>query len=142
MKSTTVSFINFTDIANHLQLTVDEMDAVYKYGFSNVSWGDAAYTLIGNNYAVRCIVNALMAYYDELNDNDGDIVRCIVSGVMAYYDELDDNEGDIPPRSIPDRILIKMRSGTAIRDRILTEDEVCTKFWEIVGQWDYVNLEN
>ena len=120
MKSTTVSFINFTDIANHLQLTVDEMDAVYNYGFSNVSWGDADYTLIGNNYAVRCIVNAL----------------------MAYYDELDDNEGDIPPRSIPDRILIKMRSGTAIRDRILTEDEVCTKFWEIVGQWDYVNLEN
>lgn len=98
MKSTTVSFVNFTDIANHLQLTADELDAVYNYGFSNVSWGDATYTLIGNDYALRCIVNALMTHYDELND-----------------DEL---------------------------DRILTEDEVCTKFWEMVEQWDYVNLEN
>ena len=106
MKSTTVSFVNFADIANHLQLTADELDAVYDYGFSNVSWGDATYTLIGNDYALRCIVNALMTHYDELNDNDG----------------------DIPSRSIP--------------DRILTEDEVCTKFWEMVEQWDYVNLEN
>jgi len=47
---------------------------------------------------------------------------------MTHYDELNDNDGDIPSRSIP--------------DRILTEDEVCTKFWEMVEQWDYVNLEN
>lgn len=106
MKSTTVSFVNFGDIADHLQLTEDERVAITDYGFDNVSWGDATYTLIGNDYAVRCIVNALMMYYDELNDNDG----------------------DIPSRSVP--------------NRILTEEEVRTKFWEVVAQWDYVNLES
>ena len=45
-----------------------------------------------------------------------------------YYDELNDNDGDIPSRSVP--------------NRILTEEEVRTKFWEVVAQWDYVNLES
>jgi len=103
MKSTTVSFVNFGDIAAKLQLTEDERVAITDYGFDNVSWGDADYTLIDNNYAVECIVSGLLAYYDESN----------------YHAE---------DRSVP--------------NRILTEEEVRTKFWEVVEQWDYVNLES
>ena len=88
MKSTTVSFVNFGDIAEHLQLTEDERVAITEYGFDN---------------AVECIVSGLLAYYDESN----------------YHAE---------DRSVP--------------NRILTEEEVRTKFWEVVAQWDYVNLES
>ena len=88
MKSTTVSFVNFGDIAEHLQLTEDERVAITDYGFDN---------------AVECIVSGLLAYYDESN----------------YHAE---------DRSVP--------------NRILTEEEVRTKFWEVVAQWDYVNLES
>ena len=88
MKSTTVSFVNFGDIAEHLQLTEDERVAITDYGFDN---------------AVECIVSGLLAYYDESN----------------YHAE---------DRSVP--------------NRILTEEEVRTKFWEVVAQWDNVNLES
>lgn len=102
----TTSFVSFLDIAQHIGLTQEEVDAVCDIGFSNVSWGDADYTLIGNNYALECILGGLLTYYDILNDNDG----------------------DLPSRAIP--------------ERTLTAQEVRTKFWEIVGKNDYVNMES
>lgn len=103
-KSKTVSFVSLSEIYDHLQLTDDEVDTIATYGFSNVSFGDADHTLIGNHFALSCITDGMLNYYDELNDTVGE-----------------------PSRNIP--------------ERILSPEEIAQKFWEIVGQNDYVDLE-
>lgn len=90
----TVTCVSFSSLTAYLGLTDDEVQAICDYGFSNVSWGDADYTLIGNNFALECIVSGLLSYYDET---------------------------DTEPR--------------------VTEQEVRTKYWEIVERNDYIDLE-
>lgn len=62
-----VSIVSLWDVFNHMGFTEAEMEAVRSYGFRNVTWGDAVYTLIGNNFALACIQDAMESYYDELN---------------------------------------------------------------------------
>ena len=84
----TVSFVNIDQVLNHIGYSEDEAEQVLDAGFSNVSWGDAVYTLIGNKFALHCI-----------------------------------------------------HAGNVYLDTPLVEDAVNMRYWEVVGQDDYVNME-
>lgn len=83
-----VGFVNISDVLEHLGYSEDEQDEILDAGFSNVTWGDATYTLIGNNFALHCI-----------------------------------------------------HRGNVYLDVPLAEDAVTMRYWEVVGQDDYINME-
>ena len=68
----TLTAISLWDILDHMELRQEEQDAISDFGLSNVSFGDATYTLIGNNYALSLIQDSIMEYYDELESLEGD----------------------------------------------------------------------
>ena len=65
-----LTVISFWDILDHIGFGDGEVEAISDYGLSGVSFGDAAYTLIGNNYALHLIQESIATYYDELNSGD------------------------------------------------------------------------
>ena len=67
-----LTVISLWDILDHMEFRQEEQDAVSDFGLSNVSFGDATYTLIGNNYALSLIQDSLEEYYDELESLEGD----------------------------------------------------------------------
>lgn len=104
----TVTCIQLWDVLDHIGFNDEEIEAISDYGFSGVSWGDATYTLIGNNFALDCIQTAIVSYYhDWLNGEDG----------MGT-----------PSRNLPEHIWSK--------------EEIAEKFWQVVGEDDYINLES
>ena len=68
----TLTVISLWDILDHIGFSDVEVEAISDYGLSYVSFGDAAYTLIGNNFALDLIQSSIATYYDELNDEDPD----------------------------------------------------------------------
>jgi hypothetical protein len=64
-----LTVISLWDILDHIGFRDAEVEAISDYGLSGVSFGDAPYTLIGNNFALDCIVTGLEAYYDELQSS-------------------------------------------------------------------------
>jgi hypothetical protein len=66
----TLTVISFWDILDHIGFGDGEVEAISDYGLSGVSFGDATYTLIGNNYALHLIQESIATYYDELNSGD------------------------------------------------------------------------
>ena len=50
-----VGFVNLVDVLEHMGYTEEEQDEILDYGFHNITWGDAVYTLIGNTFALHCI---------------------------------------------------------------------------------------
>ena len=84
----TVSFLNVDQVLSHIGYSEDEQEQILDYGFSNVSWGDAVYTLIGNNFALDCIIGGNLGLDEPFNPE-----------------------------------LIRVR------------------YWEMVGQEDFINLE-
>ena len=68
----TVSCVSLWDILDYMEFRQEEQDAISDFGLSNVSFGDATYTLIGNNYALSLIQDSLEEYYDELESLEGD----------------------------------------------------------------------
>lgn len=63
----TVSFVDVDSILTHIGYSEDEAEQVLDAGFSNVSWGDAVYTLIGNKFALHCIHEGNMVLDDPFN---------------------------------------------------------------------------
>lgn len=63
MRKTTVSFVNISDIYDHLAVTVSEFEWIADRAWSNVSYGDAWYTLIGNNFALDALLEAYESYH-------------------------------------------------------------------------------
>lgn len=88
VKRNVVGFVNIGCVLEHLGYSEHEQEEILDAGFSNVTWGDATYTLIGNNYALHCI-----------------------------------------------------HAGNVYLDTPLTEDAVTMRYWEVVGQNDYINME-
>jgi len=66
----TLTVISLWDILDHIGFSDEEVEAIADFGLSGVSFGDSAYTLIGNNFALDCIQSALWSYYRELSDSD------------------------------------------------------------------------
>ena len=85
---TVVGFVNISDVLEHMGYTEEEQEEILDAGFSNVTWGDAVYTLIGNNFALHCL-----------------------------------------------------HAGNMYLDTPLAEDAVTMRFWEVVQQDDYINME-
>jgi hypothetical protein len=94
MSKTTVTFVDISDIYDHLQLTDEEVEWIADNAWTGVSYGDAMFTLIGNNYALQCMVDA----YEDYHLN-------------------------------------------VIVNKSMTRDDFANKFWEIVGENDYINME-
>ncbi len=69
MRKTTVTFVNLSDIYDHLQLTNAEVDWIADKGFDCVSYGDAFATLIGNRYTLDCMVEAYEDYHRNVIAN-------------------------------------------------------------------------
>ncbi|NBX51395.1 hypothetical protein EBT25_16075 [bacterium] len=67
-----LTVISLWDILDHIGFSDAEVEAIGDYGLSGVSFGDSAYTLIGNNYALHLIQDSIATYYDELNSEDPD----------------------------------------------------------------------
>ena len=65
----TINAVSLWDILDYMELREEEVQAISDFGLSNVTWGDSMFTLIGNNFALDCIVNGLEAYYDELQSS-------------------------------------------------------------------------
>ena len=86
---TVVGFVNISDVLEHIGYTEEEQEEILDAGFSNVTWGDAVYTLIGNNFALDCIIEGNLGLDEPFNPE-----------------------------------LVQMR------------------YWEMVGQDDYLNLES
>ena len=89
-----VSFVNVSDLYTKLNLNPGMVESVDQVGFSNVSWGDAEMTLVGNVYALDCIWEGLQEYHDT-------------------------QELESP----------------------WTLETFAAKYWDLVGEADYVNLE-
>lgn len=55
----TAEYVNITEVLKHLGFTQDQQEYILGYGFSNVSWGDSEYTLVGNNFARECFLDGV-----------------------------------------------------------------------------------
>jgi hypothetical protein len=88
-KKTTVTFVNLSDIYDHLQLTDDEVGYIGDFGFNCVSFGDAFATLIRPRYTLNCMVEAYEKYHTEVIANKSmtkdDFIR-------KYWEVVDSND--------------------------------------------------
>ena len=91
-----LTVISLWDILDHIGFSDAEVEAISDYGLSGVSFGDATYTLIGNNFALHLIQDGIATYYDSED----------VAGVH------------------------------------LTAEDIAEKFWQVVDEDDYINLES
>ena len=85
----TINAVSLWDILDYMELRDEEVQAISDYGLSNVTWGDSMFTLIGNNFALDCIVNGLEAYYDELQsltDEYGQPSRSLPARIYTRQD--------------------------------------------------------
>ena len=53
--------MSLVDVLEHIGYTQEEQEEILDAGFSNITWGDAVYTLIGNNFALDCILSGNMS---------------------------------------------------------------------------------
>ena len=93
-KTTTVTLVNISDVYDHLELTNQEVEWIADKSWSNVSYGDSSYTLVGNVYAL----DRMLYEYEDYHKN-------------------------------------------VIANKSMTRDDFANKFWEIVDDADYINLE-
>jgi len=98
----TINAVSLWDILDYMELREEEVQAISDFGLSNVSFGDSMFTLIGNNFALDCIVNGLEAYYDEL--------------------QMDADEYGQPSRSLPARIYTR-KDITEMFWQVVNEDD-------------------
>lgn len=92
-KYTTATFVHLSDVYDYLELTNQEVEWIADKAWSGVSF-DAAYTLIGNVFALDCMLEA----YEDYHKN-------------------------------------------VIANKSMTREDFAKKFWEIVDDADYINLE-
>jgi len=64
MIRTTVTFVDVSELYHKLGLSDDACRHVDQVGFHNVSYGDADMTLVGNVFALDCILEGLEDYYE------------------------------------------------------------------------------
>jgi hypothetical protein len=69
MRKTTVTFVDLSAIYDHLELTHQEVEWIADKGFDCVSFGDTYATLIGNRYALDCMVEAYEDYHRDVIAN-------------------------------------------------------------------------
>ncbi len=78
-KNTTATFVHLSDVYDYLELSNQEVEWIADKAWSNVSYGDANYTLIGNVFALDCMLE-LAEGKSRLNDKterEGVVVRSL-----------------------------------------------------------------
>jgi hypothetical protein len=63
MSTTTLTCIDISDIYNGLELTNDEVEWIADKGFSNISFGDATFTLIPSRFTLECLLDGYEDYH-------------------------------------------------------------------------------
>ena len=89
METMQLSVVDAWDVLEHIGYTNEEIREVLETGFSNVSWGDASFTLVGNIFALGCI-----------------------------------------------------QDGNQMLDTPMDRDAVAMRFWEVVNEDVFLNLES
>lgn len=92
VQSRTLSYVNISDVLTHLGFGEADQETIIHYGFDGVSFGDSMFTLVGNKFALECIIDG------------ADIVM---------------NHGSPVP----------------------IDSEIRRRYWDVVGQDDYINME-
>lgn len=69
LRKTTVTFVNISDVYDHLGLTDDEITFIVNNAWRGVTYGDAHYTLIENVFALHYMVQAYEDYHLEVIAN-------------------------------------------------------------------------
>ena len=59
----TVTFIDISDIYDQLELSNEEVEWIADVGLKNVSYGDAMFTLVGNVFALDCLLEGYEDYH-------------------------------------------------------------------------------
>lgn len=68
-KTTTVTLVNISDVYDHLGLTDYEVEWIADTAWTDVSFGDANYTLVGNVYALDQMLEAYEDYHKNVIAN-------------------------------------------------------------------------
>jgi hypothetical protein len=69
MVKTTVTCVDLSDIYDYLELSYTEIDGIADRAWTGVSFGDADFTLIGNNFALDCMLEAYESYHKDFIEN-------------------------------------------------------------------------
>lgn len=81
--------VDISEVYDYLELDNNAVDWIADSGFGCVSYGDAKATLIGNKFALSCIVNGMMSYYDWLNENEDSIPSRLLPARIFTKDEIE-----------------------------------------------------
>lgn len=71
----TISYVNLGDVLQHIGFTGDQIADIMDMGFYEVSHGDAPYTLIGNGYALQCIIDGQDGLWEANRKTDTEITE-------------------------------------------------------------------
>ena len=82
METMQLSVLDAWDVLAHIGYSDKEICQVLEMGFSNVTWGDAVYTLVGNIFALDCIQRGNM-YLDT--PKNAELVE------MRYWEVVDED---------------------------------------------------
>jgi len=69
MAKTTVRCVDLSDIYDYLELSYTEIDGIADRAWTDVSFGNADFTLIGNNFALDCMLEAYESYHKDFIEN-------------------------------------------------------------------------
>ncbi len=78
-----LTVISLWDILDYMELREEEVQAIADYGLSNVSYGDSLFTLIGNNFALDCIVHTRYSRCSCITDRYHYDIRSAKSSVWC-----------------------------------------------------------
>lgn len=81
-----VSFVNYTDVIDHIGFTEDEVEGIADYGFPTFFVGDSDVPLYDNERILNCILDGYAAYLDELDDNLGEPSRNLPERIFTEQD--------------------------------------------------------
>lgn len=116
----TLTIDNGYNVQRKMFMFIDFEDVLEYIGFGEDE-KDAIYDYVFSKHtSAEYVAYTIVRNYDALEG--------ITSAMWSYYNELQLNDGDIPSRMIP--------------KHIFTTDEIRTKFWEIVRDGEFINLEN
>jgi len=119
-----VTFLDVSEVYAGLGFTDAMADHVDRVGFDRVTYGDADFTLVGNHFALDCILEGVFSYYDFLKTGDAGL-----------------REGHGPHPSDEE-----LWTGTLMElgrppASMWTEETLRAAYWQMVGKDDYINLE-
>jgi hypothetical protein len=82
----TATFVNLHKLLDYIGFSDDEADAIYTELGTLVTWGDAPHTLVWRSDVLATILEAMTAYYDDLEADDSLPSRSIPAHVFTMVE--------------------------------------------------------